>query len=522
MKPKHEPSSAGQKVAGAIGWTVVPRAAQILVSLGTSILIVRTLKEFDYGTLSVLRTILILVTVVLGLGLGQAVNRFIPELRVTNRRDEGRRLLYRSLLLQVSVWALTCLGLLALRAPLDRAYPTYANLLLLGVFLSLSEVAAGTMNQYAIASYRTREMALASGLGSLVLGAGTVALLQVGLRIPGVLVASSAGFALNALALMALLRRSRTGTTGTATVPTAPAPGGETAPRPAGGEALSWRRLMTYALPWVPQYVLTFVIWRQSETLLLGIFRTREEAGFFDLAYKLPLLILEFVPGAIYPLILAGFAETATVARERMSAVIDMYYRFLFFVTAPLSLLGFAMGDVLLARMYGESMAQGGPYCQAFFLVFAISFFGTPLSMTVFVIEKVWVNLLLSIGYGIITIALDLLLIPKYGLLGATIPTAFVTILTPFVRYFIARRYLPDIRVPWGLIGRAYLASTPLLLLFWLKGWAQDLPRTAALLLLAAAATLVSYRFARVLGRVERDFLGRSRIPGKERILRLL
>ena len=51
---------------------VIPRAAQIVVSLGTSILIVRTLREFDYGTLSVLRTILILATVVLGLGLGQA------------------------------------------------------------------------------------------------------------------------------------------------------------------------------------------------------------------------------------------------------------------------------------------------------------------------------------------------------------------------------------------------------------------------------------------------------------------
>jgi O-antigen/teichoic acid export membrane protein len=508
-------ASAGQKVAGAIAWTVIPRAAQILVSFGTSILIVRTLREYDYGTLSVLRTILILTTVVLGLGLGQALNRYIPELRVTDRRDEGRRLLYRCLLLQVSAWFLTSVALLLLRGLLQRHYPTYGSLLVLGVFLSLSEVAAGTVNQYAISSYRTREMALASGLGSVVLGIGTTVLLQVGLRIPGVLIASAAGFAANALVLAGLLWRARPLAR---PAPAPPEPDLETGT--AGG--FPWRRLLAYALPWVPQYVLTFVIWRQSETLLLGIYRTRQEAGFFDLAYKLPLLILEFVPGAIYPLILAGFAETATVARERMTAVIDMYYRFLFFVTAPLSLLGFALGDLLLARMYGEAMAQGGPFCQAFFLVFAVSFFGTPLSMTVYVIEKVWVNVLLSVGYGVLTIGLDLLLIPRYGLLGATIPTAFVTCLTPFVRYAIARRYLPGIRIPWRQIARIYLASSPLLLLFWVKEWAVDLPRTALLLVASAGVTLVSYRLGRVLGPLEREFLRKSRVPGKEKLLRLL
>lgn len=513
--------SAGQKVAGAISWTVIPRAVQILISFATSILIVRTLREFDYGTLSVLRTLLILIVVILGLGLGQALNRFIPELRVTDRRSQGRRLFYRCLLLQASAWFVACLLLLVLRATLRQYFPSYGDLLVLGVFLSVTELTASTMNQYAIASYRTKEVALAASLGSVVLAAATALLLHFGQRIPGVLLGSAAGFAAHAVLLAALLRRgSRTpAETERGDRPAATAGSARGTPDPG---CFPWRRLLSYALPWVPQFLLTYVVWRQSETLLLGILRTREEAGFFDLAYKLPLLVLEFVPGAIYPLILAGFAETATVARERMTAVIDMYYRFLFFVTAPLSLLGLAMGDVLLARMYGESMAQGGAYCQAFFLVFAISYLGTPLSMTVYVIEKVWVNVLLSVGYGIITLGLDLLLIPKYGLLGATIPTAFVTCLTPLVRYHIARRYLPGIRIPWRFILRTYLASAPLLGLFWAKRWAGDVPRTFLLLLAAAVVVLACFRAWRVLGPLEREFLRRSRVPAKEKILRLL
>lgn len=521
------PASTSQKVTGAMSWTLIPRVAQMAVSLLTSILIVRSLGQFDYGTLSVLRSLLIFAVVVLGLGLGQAINRFIPELRVTDRRHEGRGLLYRCLLLQSALWVVACLVLLLLRGSLQTRYPTYGDLLVLGVFLSLAEVAAGTVSQYAIASYRTREMALATGLGTLVLGGGTALLLHLGARVPGVLIASAAGFAASAVALGLLLRRGSVGSGGAPGFAASESSG--SSPRGAAGwdsalgsMAVPWKRFLGYSLPWVPNFLLLFVVWRQSETILLGIFRSREEAGFFDLAYKLPMLVLEFVPSAIYPLVLAGFAETATVARGRMTAVIETYYRLLFFIVTPLALLGVAMGDTLLARMYGDNMAQAGPYCQVFFLVFAVGFLGTPLSMTVYIFEKVWVNMLLNVGYGVIVLGLDLLLIPRYGLLGATIPTALVTLITPFVRYAIARRYLDDIRIPWAFIGRTLLASSPLLGLAWAKRWATDLPRTAVLLLVAAVLTILCYRWAHVLRPEDRRFLERSRIPARNWILRII
>jgi O-antigen/teichoic acid export membrane protein len=167
-------------------------------------------------------------------------------------------------------------------------------------------------------------------------------------------------------------------------------------------------------------------------------------------------------------------------------------------------------------------MVPAQRYCQAFFFIFMFTFFGTPLSMAVYVVEKVWVNLLLNVGYGIVTIGLDLLLIPKYGLLGATIPTAIVTVLTPYVRWLIAKRYVEGIRIPWGFIGRVYLATTPLLGLFWLKPWFEGF---LGLLLAGAAcalATLVLYRIFRVLGPEEREFIAASRLPGKDWILRIL
>jgi O-antigen/teichoic acid export membrane protein len=510
--------TTGEKVTGAISWTVVPRVIQIVGSIFTSILIVRSLGQFDYGTLSVLRSLLYGVVVIVGFGLGQGLNRFIPELRATGRMDEGRSLLYRSLALQSAVWVVASLALLALRPFLRQSFPTYADLLILGIGLSMAEVAAGTISQYAVSSYRTRQMAIASGAGTLALAVATVLLLHFGLRVSAVLIATALGHCANATTLGLMLRGGRR----KQQAPAPPTPEPSATLAAGAGGRFSWRRMLAYSVPWIPNHILIYISWRQSETFLLGIFRTRVLAGFFDLAYKLPQLMLEFVPTSVYPLVLAGFAETATVARERMRDVITAYYWLLFFLTAPLSVLGLAMGDVLLTRMYGQAMAPAGHYCQAFFVIFTVSYFGTPLSMTVYVVEKVWVNLVFNLAYAIATLGLDLLLIPRYGLLGATIPTGIVTAITPWVRYVIARRYLPDIRIPWGFIGRAYLGSSPLLALFWIKRWVHG-PFTLLLVLLGAAAvTVLSYRTFRVLGPQERAFVARTRIPLKGWVLKLL
>ncbi|MBK8231124.1 MAG: oligosaccharide flippase family protein [Candidatus Eisenbacteria bacterium] len=498
--------TAGQQVSGALLWTIVPRAVQMVVSVFTSVYIVRALGGFDYGTLSVLRTFLALAGLVVGFGFGQALNRFIPELRVQGQHDEGRALLYRCLLVQSGIWVVVAGVLALLRGTIAAHYPTYADPLLLGVLLSILEVYAQTVSQYTIASYRARELAAGTTAGSLTLAFGTAWLLHQGMKVPGVLWAGAIGNAVTLVILLVLLRRS--------------APKGSF--EATGIGRFPWSRLMAYAAPWMPNNLLNYVVWRQSETVFLGLYRTREEAGYFDIAYKLPQLALEFLPSSIYPLILAGFSETATVAKERMPEFLSLYYRLLFFLLAPLSLLGLAMGDRLLVILYGAPMAPAGPYCQAFFVIFTASFIGTPLSMAVYVVERVWLNLLLNVGYASINLGLDLLLIPRYGLLGATIPTALVTVLIPFVRYWVARRYVARIVIPWGFMLKCYLSASPILALFWLKQWAETGAQALLLCLAAALVTVVSYRLCRVLGPEERSVLERSRLPFRALLLRLL
>lgn len=495
--------SMRDKMTGALAWTFVPRFVQTIVSIATSMLIFRTLDEFDLGTLKVLQGILSVVVILVSFGLGQALNRFIPEIRLRGPTNESRALLYRSLLLQSGIWLLLCVLLLFGRELLAERFPTYASVLILGVLLSICEVAAGTINQYAIASYKTRETAAGMVTASLLTAAATAWLLHVGLKVPGVLIALALGYVTNVIVLAILLRRAnrRAIRTPVSTFP--------------------WGRLFRYAGPWVPNNLLNFVVWRASETILLGIYWPRVYAAYFERAYQLPQMALEFIPNSIYPLVMAGFSESSTITKERMPEFISYYYRLLFFVLAPITILGLAVGDVLMMALYGVKMAPAGPYCQAFFVIFTLSFFGTPLSMAMYVVEKVWINVLLNTGYAIVTLGLDFYLIPRYGLLGATIPTGVVTALTPIVRWYIAKRYVPGIRIPWAFIGRCFLAAAPLLALFWAKQWAVTAFRLLLLCLAGGVVTMLSYRLLRVLGPEERDFIARSRLPRKEWILRI-
>lgn len=495
--------STREKMTGALAWTFVPRLVQTVVSIGTSMLIFRTLDEFDLGTLKVLQGVLTVVVILVSFGLGQALNRFIPEIRLQGPTVESRALLYRSLLLQSAIWLVLCVILVAARDLLAERFPTYASVMILGVLLSICEVAAGTVNQYAIASYRTREMAAGMVTASLLTAVATAWLLHLGLRVPGVLLALAIGYVANVVVLAILLRGARAGL------------------MRAGRSTFPWGRLLRYAGPWVPNNLLNFVVWRASETILLGIYWPRVYAAYFERAYQLPQMALEFIPNSIYPLVLAGFSESSTITRERMPEFISYYYRLLFFVLAPITVLGLAVGDSLMISLYGLKMAPAGPYCQAFFVIFTLSFFGTPLSMAIYVVEKVWVNVLLNVGYAVATLGLDFYLIPRYGLLGATIPTGIVTALTPIVRWYIAKRYVPGIQIPWLFIGRCFLAAAPLLLLFWAKQWAESAVRLLLLCIAGGVVTILSYRLLRVLGPEEREFIAHSRLPAKNWILRI-
>jgi O-antigen/teichoic acid export membrane protein len=499
------PSAVSREVTGAMAWSLAAKFLVSLLAIGSNILIIRGLGEYAYGVYSIYLNIARFFSLGIGLGLAQAILRFLPEMRVKQDARGARQVLASACLLQLGSWVLV-LGLAyLLRGRLsDLQHADLRVILPLGTLLLIFESFWSVFSSIYTAVRRMGWLTVVSVAQK----AALIVLLLLFARSPAsvqsLLYIVAGSFILGILLLAPGLPRILPWTCG------------------AAGEGLPLARNLGYALPIALAALINQILWRSSDTLVIGYYRTPEEVGFYNAAYNLAQMVLEFVPLAIWPVVLASLSEVHALKPTDLARGTRLYFRLLFVLVIPLTVTGLVLGGTAYQVMYGNAMAPGAPLCQAFFLVFLIGFFATPLRMALFVKERVMVNLWVGAVGAAINIALDLLLIPAHGMWGAVWAVAVALLVSGGLQYLVTRRDVPGLAIPWDCGARVLLASSVALLLWPLRGQlAAPLPLVGAL----AGVTLLQFlllRVLRVFGEEERTLLQRSNLPLKRWLLRLL
>jgi O-antigen/teichoic acid export membrane protein len=492
-----------------MAWTMVSRAGRMALGLLTSALVVRGLGDHDYGVLSLVRSILMFVVLLAGVGTGQAVLKFLPELRVAGSRSGARKLVKGVFLAHALAWLALLLFALAARGTVGRLFHAegVGLYVVIAVALASFEIAFTVATHVLNASYDAARLAMAALASHVLYAIGLVVGFQLEWGIIGVLIAAAAG---NLLATVMVWGRVRAATQfdeqGTAP-PATP---------------MTRSRVLRYSLPFAAIGVLNLVVWRQSETLLLAHFRSAEETGYFDVAYRLPQMVLEFVPGTVWPLVMAGMSEAFARDRESLRRAVREYYRMLFALCAPICVAGAIAGGRFVEVLYGEAMKPAAIPAQLFFLIFTVSFLSTPLSMALYVLEKAHVNLLVYLLLAVVNVGLDLVLIPRYGVYGAIIPVALAIFLQPILYYRLVRRSGAGIEIPMAYIGRCFVGASPALVMVPLLVVIDGAAGLFVAAIVGAAAMIAGYRWARVLGADEIRMLVTMPVPWAARVAALL
>ncbi|MDZ4803800.1 MAG: oligosaccharide flippase family protein [Candidatus Eisenbacteria bacterium] len=513
-QPQH--SATVGAVGGALGWSVITRLLQFGLSLIGSIIVVRALGPDRYGQLTVVRTALAFVTALCGLGLGQAVLRYLPTARARGDTQMAGQLLRLVVLPQFIAWIVAILVIAMSHDLVARiSFPTMADLFLLGAVLVGAELAFLATNTLSTAFYDSRSLSVVILGGALSYLALAALALRQGFGVAGVLVATGLAQALMAAILARRVSRLLARIGEEAAGPSASGP-------PGGVDTLTGPTMFRYALPFAAISVMNLITWRQSESILLAHFRTLREAGFWDLAYRMPQMILEFIPGAIWPLLMAGFSEIYTRDRATLARAITVYYKLLFLLVIPIAIIGASVGDRAIVAFYGEEMLPAGIYCQLLFLVFSLSFFSTPMTMAFYVLEKPWYSFWQYLGNSIVLVGLDFLLIPRFGLTGALIPMMLVIAASPFVNTLLLRRLGVRPQIPWGFLGRVFLAAVPCALIYPARLFVHGKVPVALAVLAAGLLYLAGLRLFGVLKEEEAELLRRSRLPFTPWLTRLL
>jgi O-antigen/teichoic acid export membrane protein len=492
-------SGAARGVPGALAWSFVSKVLVSLLAIASNVLIVRGLGDHAYGVYSIFLNIARFLAILLGLGLSQAVLQFLPELTLRGDGRGARRLLARALLWQLGGWVAVIGLAFLLRGWLGRIEKADLHTLLpLGAALLVFESLWGTLVNVYNAARRMAWLTAASVAQKAALVGLLVVLARGGVTTVGVLYVVAGSFVLGIALLAPGVARLLPGGAGP------------------GGVGLPAGRVWRYAWPIAIGNLVNQILWRSSDTLFIGYYWDPTAVGYYNAAYNLAQLVIEFVPLAIWPIILASLSEAHVRRAGSLQRGTELYFRLIFVLVVPFSVTGMVLGGQAYLAMYGAAMAPGATLCQALFGILMIGFFMTPLRMAMFVKEHTLANtLVLAIGAAA-DVGLNILLVPRYGIWGGAAAVGIALTLTGALQYVVTRRALPWARIPWACFGKVLLASSVVLPLWLARG---ALARPLSLVGALAGVTVVQYlllHFLRVFGDEERELLRDSRLPFKK------
>jgi len=210
---------------------------------------------------------------------------------------------------------------------------------------------------------------------------------------------------------------------------------------------------------------------------------------------------------------MAGFRHLVVSEPQRIPAALHSYLTLLSLVLIPLAFGGVAYSGSLLALLYTQDYAGATLVSQAYFVIAAVAAFNAPVGMMLYARERSGAALWAYVAVAVVNVGLDLALIPFWGLWGAVVALGAAKLLNLLLFARLVWAMMPGLRVPWAFLGRATLASAPLLLWLPLAGrWTGPGP-VAVGLVAGVAVVFGAFRALRVVGPEEARLVLDTRLP---------
>jgi O-antigen/teichoic acid export membrane protein len=191
----------------------------------------------------------------------------------------------------------------------------------------------------------------------------------------------------------------------------------ESMPLPAG----TFRRIRTFSATVSYVLLLDMIVWQRSEVLFLKWFSTLPQIGFYTLAYSV-VSRLSDVASTFSNILLPLFSETyGRSGLQEIRPVLVSALRYLQMLMVPICLLGIVVATPLVKLIYGPEFLPVARPLQLLFLGLSFTSVGVVISPLILGTENQRVIAKWGTVVAILNISLDLVLIPKYAALGASI-----------------------------------------------------------------------------------------------------
>lgn len=451
-----------QSALGSIGLSAVLIFGATLLSQGlgflTRVIMARHLPVDGYGNVVIGLSVLNLFGLAALAGMPAALSRYLPR----QETDDGRRNILSSAFQIVGVLSVLIATIIYLTAdPLANILFGNADLVwIIRIFAAVLPFYA--MFKLSLGGFRGYEMTYPRILNQNILRpglqlAGIVLFVTIGYGTTGIAFAYASAFAVVALVGLLLLHRI------SGTPPT------EFIKR---GSSNQYRKLLSFSLPLVASGAIN-VIAKHSDLIILGIFKSSTAVGIYEVSFRVAMFVFFSVTPAV------GFLFQPIISRYHADESVEMMQklyvittRWVVVGTFPIFALFVLFPDQTLAFFFGSAYRDGqlalSILVVGFMLSQALGLTGNFLTS----VGKTKAHMYISAGTMVINVAVNLALIPIYGILGAAIATALAQVFNNSVQLYVifrqfgihpfARNYI----VPSALMGLSitalYLAPIPI------------------------------------------------------------
>lgn len=210
-------------------------------------------------------------------------------------------------------------------------------------------------------------------------------------------------------------------------------------------------RLLSFSLPLFLTSALTLVL-SDLDTLLLGALSTQGSVGVYNVVYPVAVLLLVFLR-AVRFLFMPRISELDSQQRsEAIGANYHLMTKWLYFATTPALVFLLFTAELVVGALFGAEYTGGGLALRVlalgFYLHAVVGLNGTTLTS----LGHTRSILAANVVAGALNVALNLILIPTYSLLGAAVATtlSYVTVNVLYsARLYSVTGVRPD--RPWML-----------------------------------------------------------------------
>jgi O-antigen/teichoic acid export membrane protein len=448
-----------------------------LLSFGFSVLIIRNLGAEDYGQYAAVLAFGAMFVFLADLGLSPYMVREVARWRDAPDGMERANVLFGNILLLRFLLSLLAATLLIGTAWLTGRPPVMIGAIALGTLGLIMYSIQGTSDGM-LAGFERLDLSAGSKVSYQLVFVlvGAVALL-LGTGYYGLIIANLLG-----IAVMTIICWHGARALG---------------PRPSGVSTDTWRRLLRASIPF-GIIGFTLGLSYKFDSVLLNIFRSNVETGYYNAAYNLvfsTVMLSNVINTALYP----SLTRQAASAPQSLSAIYDRALRYLMVLSLPIAVGVWALADQIVPFLFKAAYLPAVPALRIVIWVVPLMFASEFLGYVVLIAgneRRAACAVIVSTGFNVL---LNLLIVPRFGFIGA----AVMTVLTEAV---LVTQYLWLLRAPMRRLDWGQILLRPLLAALVMCGLVLML-RELPLLLNIAVGALIYTGLLVLLGVVGKDEL---------------